>query len=46
MMDPWQKMAFIYGASGLPSDEKKFFLNKLALQRPFDVVLSKWSKSV
>lgn len=46
VMDPWQKMAFIYGTSGLPSDEKKFFINKLALQRPFDVVLSKWSKSV
>ncbi|RJG21164.1 Retron-type reverse transcriptase [Paenibacillus thiaminolyticus] len=45
-MDPWQKMAFIYGVSGLPKDEKRFFLNSLTHQRPFDSVLIKWAKNI
>jgi len=43
-MDTWQKIAFIYGISGLPKDEKKHFINCLNFTRPFEVVLSKWSK--
>ncbi|MBC7075196.1 MAG: Retron-type reverse transcriptase [Syntrophomonadaceae bacterium] len=45
-MDPWQKMAFIYGCSGLPKDEKKYFINKLSLKRPFDIILAKWAKNI
>lgn len=45
-MDPWQKLAFIYCCSGLPSDEKKFFINRWVTDRPFDKVLAKWSKSI
>lgn len=45
-MDPWQKMAFIYCCSGLPSDEKKYFINRWNTDRPFEKVLAKWSKSI
>lgn len=45
-MDPWQKMAFIYAISGLPKDEKKYFINSISFNRPFDIVLSKWAKQV
>jgi hypothetical protein len=45
-MDPWQQLAFIYGISGLPKDEKKFFINRWTFTKPFDIVMSKWSKGV
>ncbi len=45
-MDPWQKMAFIYAMSGLPKDEKRFFLRAQNFERPFDKILSEWAKSV
>lgn len=45
-MDPWQKMAFVYGISGLPKDEKNYFINKATFYRPFDITLSKWAKNV
>ena len=45
-MDPWQKMAFIYCCSGLPSDEKKYFINRWNTERPFERILAKWSKSI
>lgn len=45
-MDPWRKSAFIYSASEFPRDEKKFFLNRHSLYRPFDQSLAKWSKAV
>ncbi|MEO1394001.1 MAG: reverse transcriptase domain-containing protein [Cyanobacteria bacterium J06634_5] len=43
-MDPWQKMAFIYCASEFPRDEKKYFLNRLSFQRPFEQTLVRWAK--
>lgn len=46
LMDPWQKMAFIYAISGLPKDDKKFFLNNYAGYRPIEKTLVKWSKNV
>ena len=46
LMDPWQRMAYIYCAAGLPKDEKKYFINRENFTRPFDVVLANWSKSV
>lgn len=44
-MDPWQKLAFIYACSGLPADEKKYFINLLEAHSPFEQVLAKWSKT-
>lgn len=44
-MDPWQKMAFVFCCSGLPKDEKKYFLNRINFKRPFEVILAKWAKS-
>ncbi|PWV68848.1 retron-type reverse transcriptase [Halomonas sp. A11-A] len=44
-MDAWQRMAFIFGASGLPSDERKFFINGHQYDGPFETVLAKWSKN-
>jgi len=45
-MDPWQKMAFIYGISGLAKDEKKFFINRFSFPRTFESILSKWAKNL
>lgn len=45
-MDSWQKMAFVYGISGLPKDEKKYFINRISFYRPFDIILSKWAKNI
>lgn len=45
-LDPWQKMAFLYCTSGFPKDEKKYFINRLSLHRPFEKILGKWSKSI
>lgn len=45
-MDAWQQIAYIYGCSGFPKDEKRYFLDKLELSRPFEVVLIKWAKKV
>ncbi|NEO77316.1 RNA-directed DNA polymerase [Moorena sp. SIO4G3] len=45
-MDRWQQIAYIYSCSGFPKDEKKYFLNRLKLSRPFEIVLQKWAKKV
>ncbi|HBK64522.1 MAG TPA: hypothetical protein DD000_13630 [Cyanobacteria bacterium UBA11166] len=45
-MDYWQQIAYIYGSSGFPKDEKKYFLNRLTLTRPFETVLAKWAKNL
>ncbi|HGE9191854.1 TPA: hypothetical protein ACGBQC_004302, partial [Escherichia coli] len=45
-MDPWQQRAMIYAVSGLAKDEKKYFLQRISAKRPFEVVLSRWSKSI
>lgn len=44
LMDPWQKFAYLYCVSGLPADEKKYFINRWDYPRPFEQVLAKWSK--
>lgn len=46
LMDPWQKTAFLYSVSGLPPDDKKYFINRWTFDRPFEQILAKWSKSV
>lgn len=45
LMDPWQKNAYLYAISGLPQDEKKYFINNLCTSiRPFEKILAKWVK--
>jgi hypothetical protein len=44
-MDPWQKMAYIYSISGLPREERRFFIDSFSFTKPFDIALSKWSKN-
>ncbi|EPG64665.1 RNA-directed DNA polymerase [Leptospira wolffii] len=44
-MDSWQKMAYIFSISGLPKDEKNYFLKKNIGKRPIEITLSNWSKS-
>jgi retron-type reverse transcriptase len=46
MMDPWQKIAYLYCVSGLPPDDKKYFINRWTFDRPFEQTLAKWSKNV
>lgn len=43
-MDPWQQRAMLFAVSGLAKDEKKFFIGRQALVRPFDRTLAKWAK--
>lgn len=43
-MDAWQQTAFIYCTSGLPKDEKKYFLSRWNHVGPYDETLAKWSK--
>ncbi|MDM2927869.1 RNA-directed DNA polymerase [Citrobacter sp. Cm046] len=45
-MDPWQQRAMIYAVSGLAKDEKKYFLQRVTVKRPFEMALSKWSKNI
>lgn len=42
-MDEWQKMAFVYSTSLLPSDEKRHFLKSLKLNNPFENRLKEWA---
>jgi hypothetical protein len=44
LMDPWQKSAYLYCVSGLPADEKRYFINRWEYPRPFEQVLAKWSR--
>ncbi|RVG50673.1 RNA-directed DNA polymerase [Sinorhizobium meliloti] len=44
-MDPWQQRAFLYCAASFPDDERKYFLNRLKFDRPFEAILAKWAKS-
>ena len=46
LMDPWQKSAYLYCVSGLPADEKKYFINRWDYSRPFEEILAKWSKNI
>lgn len=44
-MDPWQQRAMLYAVSGFARDEKKFFINRQSITRPFDKALAQWAKS-
>ena len=43
-MDQWQKIAFLFGLSGFPAEEKKYFISKLNLARPIEVTIANWAK--
>jgi len=43
-MDTWQKLAFIYAISGLPKEEKRFFLKTVTSERSLVKILIKWAK--
>ena len=45
LMDPWQRMAFIYCVSILPRDERNHFLKGHWYLCPFDEELVKWSRN-
>ena len=44
-MDPWQQRAMLFAVAGLAKDERKYFLGRQALHRPFEKSLAKWAKS-
>jgi hypothetical protein len=44
-MDPWQQRAMLFAVAGLAKDERKYFLGRQSLNRPFEKSLAKWAKS-
>ena len=44
-MDPWQQKAMLFAIAGLAKDERKYFLGRQAIVRPFEKSLAKWAKS-
>ena len=44
-MDSWQKAAFLYCCHDFPRDERRYFVNRFAFQRPFDSVLADWARA-
>ena len=44
-MDHWQKMAYLYSCKQLPRDERKFFIQRVKLHRPYDLELARWAKA-
>lgn len=44
-MDPWQQKAMLFAVAGLAKDERKYFLSRQAIVRPFEKSLAKWAKS-
>ena len=43
-MEAWQQMAYIYGISKLPREERTYFIRRFVYTRPVMDVLSKWSR--
>ena len=45
-MDPWQRRAFLYGASCLPKDERDMYYKAIKHQSdPLDIIVIDWAKS-
>jgi hypothetical protein len=44
-MDQWLKMAYLYCLHDFPRDERKYFINRLNVDRPFESVLAGWAKT-
>lgn len=45
-MDPWQQRAMLFCIAGLAKDEKKYFIGRQSIIRPFEKSLAKWAKSI
>jgi hypothetical protein len=43
-MDQWWKMAYLYCLHDFPRDERKYFISRLNVERPFESVLANWAK--
>lgn len=44
-MDPWQQRAMLYAIAGLAKDERKYFISRQSIVRPFEKSLAKWAKN-
>lgn len=44
-MDPWQQRAMLFATAGLAKDERKYFIGRQSIVRPFEKTLAKWAKS-
>jgi len=44
-MDPWQQRAMLFAIAGLAKDERKYFIGRQSIVRPFEKSLAKWAKS-
>jgi hypothetical protein len=44
-MDPWQQRAMLFTVAGLAKDERKYFIGRQSIVRPFDKSLAKWARS-
>ncbi len=44
-MDPWQQRAMLFVIAGLAKDERKYFISRQSIVRPFERSLAKWAKS-
>jgi len=42
-MESWQQMAYMFSISGLPKEEREYFIKRNKFSRPLMQVLSKWS---
>lgn len=45
-MDPWQQRAMLFASAGLARDERKYFLSRQTIVRPFEKSLAKWAKGL
>ncbi len=43
-MDPWQQRAMLFAIAGLAKDERKYFIGRQTVARPFEKSLAKWAK--
>lgn len=46
LMDPWQQRAMLFAISGIAKDERKHFIRRQSISRPFDKSLAKWVKNI
>lgn len=44
-MDPWQQRAMLFAVAGLAKDERKYFIGRQKISRPFEKSLAKWAKN-
>jgi hypothetical protein len=43
-MDSWQRSAYAFAVSKLPSDERRHYLRHQTFARPFDEAVAKWAQ--